>query len=66
MSGEKDRIRLTGFSKKGQVAGQDCAITVFFCKRMEDAEGNITAKRVGTMVVKYDKDSDGWVNGCYL
>ena len=63
MSGEKDRIRLTGFSKKGQVAGQDCAITVFFCKRMEDAEGNITAKRVGTMVVKYDKDSDGWVNG---
>ena len=30
---------------------------------MEDAEGNITAKRVGTMVVKYDKDSDGWVNG---
>ena len=64
MSGEKDRIRLTGFSKKGQVAGQDCAITVFFLqKRMEDAEGNITAKRVGTMVVKYDKDSDGWVNG---
>ena len=46
MSGEKDRIRLTGFSKKGQVAGQDCAITVFFLqKRMEDAEGNITAKR---------------------
>ena len=64
MSGEKDRIRLTGFSKKGQVAGQDCAITVFFLqKRMEDVEGNITAKRVGTMVVKYDKDSDGWVNG---
>ena len=64
MSGEKDRIRLTGFSKKGQVAGQDCAITVFFLqKRMEDAEGNITAKRVGTMVMKYDKDSDGWVNG---
>ena len=30
---------------------------------MEDAEGNITAKRVGTMVMKYDKDSDGWVNG---
>ena len=28
-------------------------VTVFFLqKRMEDAEGNITAKRVGTMVVK--------------
>ena len=31
-------------------------------KRTEDAQGNITAKRVGTMVVKYDKDSDGWEN----
>ena len=63
MSGEKDRIRLTGFSKKGQVEGQDCAITVFLLqKRMEDAEGNVTAKRVGTVVVKYDKDSKDWVN----
>lgn len=63
MSGEKDRIRLTGFSKKGKVEGQDCAITVFLLqKRMEDAEGNITAKRVGTMVMKYDKNSDGWIN----
>lgn len=41
--------------------GQDCAITVFYLqKRTEDAQGNITAKRVGTMVVKYDKNSDGW------
>lgn len=64
MSGEKDRIRLTGFSKKGIVKGQDCAVTVFYLqKRTEDAQGNITAKRVGTMVVKYDKDSDGWENG---
>lgn len=63
MSGEEDRIRLTGFSGRKRVEGQDCAITVFFLqKRMEDAEGNITAERVGTMVMKYDKDSDGWVN----
>lgn len=63
MSGEKDRIRLTGFSKRGIVKGQDCAITVCCLqKRTEDADGNITAKRVGTMVVKYDKSSDGWVN----
>ncbi|WP_455671996.1 PCMD domain-containing protein [Phocaeicola sp.] len=63
MSGEKDRIRLTGFSKKGVVKGQDCAITIFYLqKRVEDADGNITAKRVGTMILKYDKDSDGWVN----
>lgn len=63
MSGEKDRIRLTGFSKRGKVEGQDCAVTVFFLqKRTEDVKGNVTAKRVGTMVVKYDKNSDGWVN----
>lgn len=63
MSGEKERIRLTGFSKRGTVAGQDCATTVFFLqKRTEDADGNITAKRVGTMVVKYDKSSNGWVD----
>lgn len=63
MSGEKNRIHLTGFSKKEVVKGQDCAITVFYLqKRTEDAQGNITAKRVGTMVVKYDKDSDGWEN----
>ncbi len=63
MSGEKNRIRLTGFSKRGQVEGQDCAIAVFFLqKRTEATDGSITAKRVGTMVVKYDKDSDGWVN----
>ncbi len=63
MSGEKNRIRLTGFSKKEVVKGQDCAITVFYLqKRTEDAQGNITAKRVGTMVVKYDKDSEGWEN----
>jgi len=63
MSGEKNRIRLTGFSKRGQVEGQDCAIAVFFLqKRTEAADGSITTKRVGTMVVKYDKDSDGWVN----
>lgn len=30
---------------------------------MEDVEGNIIVKRVGIMVVKYDKDLDGWVNG---
>lgn len=63
MSGEKDRIRLTGFSKKEIVPGQDCAVTMFLLqKREEDAVGNIIAKRVGTMVVKYDRTSGDWVN----
>lgn len=62
-SGEANRIRLTGFSRRGKVEGRDCAITVFVLqKRTEDADGNITAHRVGTMIMKYDKDSDGWVS----
>lgn len=64
MSGEKNRIRLTGFSRRGTVEGQDCAITVCLLqKRDEDSKGNVTAKRIGTAVVKYDTDSNGWVNG---
>lgn len=62
-SGEPSRIRLTGFSKRGVVSGADKAITVCLLqKRTEDAEGNITALRVGTMVVTYDKSTNGWVN----
>ncbi len=40
----------------------DHAIAVLYLqKRHEDAKGNITAKRVGTMVVKYGKSTNGWV-----
>ena len=62
--GTKSRIRQNGFSRKQTVAGQDYATTVFLLqKRTEDAKGNITAKRVGTMVVRYGKSTGGWVNG---
>ena len=64
MSGEKNRIRQTGFSKKTVVPGQDAAIMVCYLqKRTEDAEGNIIAKRIGTAAVKYTASSDGWVDG---
>ena len=57
------RIKLTGFSKRKTVPGKDCAVAVLLLqKRTEDANGNITAKRVGTMVVKYSKSTNGWVN----
>ena len=47
MSDQKDRIRMTGFSKKTVVKGKDAAIMVCYLqKRTEDAEGNIIAKRV--------------------
>lgn len=63
VAGQANRIKQTGFSKSSTVAGRDYAIAVFFLqKRYEDKKGNITAKRVGTMVVKYGKSTNGWVN----
>lgn len=62
-AGASSRIKQTGFSKKQTVAGRDYAIAVLYLqKRTEDKKGNITAKRVGTMVVKYGKSTAGWVN----
>ena len=71
MSGEKNRIRLTGFSKKEVVKGQDCAITVFYLqKRTEDATyeilyGDITQdprynpEFMGLRSVGYARNSKG-------
>ena len=59
-----DRIRLTGFSGKSTIKGKDLAVTVMLLqKRHEDAKGNITAKRVGTLVITYDKSTQDWKNG---
>lgn len=60
----QNRIKQNGFSKPQTVPGRDYAIAVLFLqKRTEDKAGNITAQRVGTMVVKYGKSTGGWVNG---
>lgn len=60
---EKDRIKLTGFSGRSTVEGKDNAITILLLqKRTEDSKGNITALRVGTLVVRYDKSTNGWQN----
>lgn len=62
-AGGSSRIKQTGFSKKQTVPGRDYAIVVLYLqKRTEDNAGNITAQRVGTMVVKYGKSTGGWVN----
>ena len=59
-----NRIRQTGFSPKSTVPGQDYAVAILLLqRRTEDAAGNITAKRVGTLVVKYGKSTPGWVEG---
>ena len=63
-AGGDSRIKMTGFSGKTTVPGRDCAIAILLLqKRTEDARGNITAKRVGTMVVKYGTSTGGWKNG---
>lgn len=63
-AGTANRVRQNGFSGAKTIAGRDYAIAVLYLqKRTEDSKGNITAKRVGTMVVKYGKSTGGWVNG---
>lgn len=63
MSGEPDRVMSTGFSRKRTIKGKDYpAVICLLQKRWEDEKGNIYAVRVGTFVLRYDKDT-GWVNG---
>lgn len=63
MAPEGHRIRATGFGKITTVAGKDLPeMNLFLQKRWEDAKGNIYAKRIGTVVVRYDKSTD-WING---
>lgn len=60
----KDRIRSTGFSRKSTVAGEDSiAVVLLLQKRWEDKEGNVYAKRVGTMVQRYITSTPNWING---
>ena len=62
MSTRKNRIKSTGFGSKDEIEGRDLhEVNLFLQKRWEDEEGNIYAKRVGTMVVRFDKDCD-WQN----
>lgn len=60
---EKNRICSTGFSRKSTVAGQDSLVVILLLqKRWEDKEGNVYAKRVGTMVQRYVESTPDWVN----
>ncbi len=63
LSGQPNRIRENGFSRVKPVEGMDMADCVCLLqKRWEDSEGNIYAKRVGTMVQRFSKSTPGWVN----
>ena len=62
LSNQTDRIRQTGFSKVSKVAGKDMPdVICLLQKRWEDAKGNIYAKRVGTLIHRFNKNTD-WVN----
>ena len=57
-----NRIRQNGITRGSKVAGQDMADCVLYLqKRWEDANGNIFAKRVGTMVKRFSHSTD-WQN----
>ena len=63
MSTRQNRIKATGFGSQEEVSGRDYhEVNLFLQKRWEDADGNIYAKRVGTLVVRFDKNCD-WQNG---
>lgn len=63
VTGDKDRIKATGFSKISDVPGEDFAeITILLQKRWEDADGNIFAKRVGTGSERIHKTTPNWIN----
>ena len=62
--GSKTRIKETGFSKTKIIDGKDMAECVCLLQnRWEDEDGNIHALRVGTMRVRFDKNTTGWVEG---
>ena len=62
MSDRENRIRATGFSKITDVPGKDYPAAILLLqKRWEDANGNVYAKRIGTMVTYYYHSTD-WKN----
>jgi hypothetical protein len=64
LTGEPNRIRQTGFSKVVTVPGKDMPeVFLYLQHRTETPDGKIIAKRVATMVHKFSKTTNGWVEG---
>jgi hypothetical protein len=63
LADSENRIRATGFSKIKQSEGRDYPdVLLLLQQRWEDADGNVYAKRVGTMAVRFTESGD-WHNG---
>lgn len=62
LSGQPNRIK-KGTGKEKQVSGIDmCDAYAFVQKRWEDEKGIIHALRLGTMSVRWNKNTSDWVN----
>lgn len=63
LSGKSDRVKQTGFSRVQTIAGMDMPdVILYLQKRWEDSDGKLHALRVGTMVYRFNKNTNGWVN----
>lgn len=64
LTGDPNRIKQTGFSKVSTVPGKDMPeLIVILQHRTEDANGNITAKRVATLFKRFEKKTNEWIDG---
>lgn len=62
LSGQKNRIR-KGTGRQKEIPGIDmCDCYSFVQKRWEDAEGNIHALRLATMIVRWNRNTPDWIN----
>lgn len=67
ISSEPNRWRIPGFGSRTQVVGADHGeVMVLLQKRWEDAEGNIHALRIGTLVERITQSTNGWAEGLTL
>lgn len=58
------RTYSSGFGKKKTIKGRENAeVFIILQRRWEDKDGNIYAKRVGTGRERFNKSTNGWVNG---
>lgn len=63
LSGKPDRVRQTGFSPVKTIPGMDMpGVILLLQKRWEDEKGNLYAQRIGTLVHRFNKNTD-WVDG---
>lgn len=61
-AGSPDRIKLTGIGGRSTIKGCDKGIvTLYLQKRREHPDGSITAERVATLVVLYDRSTGEWI-----